>query len=180
MLIHFQVARLEEARLEYRMDLNQDLNPALVLIPNLEIEIRSYEGVLLEVVKTHNIITNSGLQQVRDLIGYPAVYGPGYTPAYIAIGSGSSAPSMAQTTLDTEVFRNSCTRRVAEGPDKMHYQLFVSTTEANGSGTQLLNEVGLFSLSYSGSLWARAIYAQITKTSSISVTYNWRITLANG
>jgi len=159
------------------MDLNRDF---LVLIPNLEIEIRNYEGVLLEVVKTHNILTSSGLQQVRDLIGYPAVYGPGYTPAYIAIGSGSSAPSMAQTTLDTEVFRNSCTRRVAEGPDKMHYQLFVSTTEANGSGTQLLNEVGLFSISVGGSLWARAIHTQITKTSSISVTYNWRITLANG
>jgi len=162
------------------MDINRDINPTILLIPNLEIEIRNREGSIIELIKTHNIITNSGLKQIRDLIGYPTIYGTGFTPAYIAIGSGSSKPSMAQTSLVTEVFRNSVSRRVAEGDDKIHYQLFVNTTEANGSGTQLLNEVGLFSVSVNGSLWARAIYAQITKTSSISVTYNWRITLANG
>lgn len=162
------------------MDINQDINPTILLIPNLEIEIRDREGCLIELVKTHNLITNSGLKQIRDLIGYPTIYGTGFTPAYIAIGSGNTAPSMAQTSLVTEVFRNSCNRRVAEGDDKIHYQLFVNTTEANGSGTQLLNEVGLFSVPVNGSLWARAVHTQITKTASISVTYNWRITLANG
>ena len=169
------------------MDLNQDFNPTLVLIPNLEIEIRDKDGTLIDVVKTHNMITTSGLAQFRDLIGYPNLPNRlpteaivGFTPSHIAIGSGSTIPSMAQTTLITEVFRNVVTRRAAEGDDKIHYQLFVDTTEANGGGTQLLNEAGLFSVLVGGTLWARAIHTQITKTSSISVTYNWRITLANG
>jgi len=162
------------------MDLNQDFNPTLVLIPNLEIEIRDKNGTLIDVVKTHNLITTSGLKQLRDLIGYPTIYGTGFTPEYIAIGSGSTLPSMAQTALVTEVFRDSVTRRTADGDDKINYQLFVDTTDANGGGTQLLNEAGLFSTLVGGSVWARAIHTQISKTSSISVTYNWRITLANG
>ena len=162
------------------MDINQDFNPTLVLIPNLEIEIRDCEGKLLDVVKTHNMITTTGLKQLRDLIGYPTIYSTGFTPGYVAIGSGSTLPSLAQTTLVTEVFRKILTRRVAEGDDKIHYQLFVDTTEANGGGTQPLYEVGLFSTLVSGSLWARAIHTLINKTASISVTYNWRFTLANG
>ena len=162
------------------MDRNQDIGATILLVPNLEIEIRDIEGVLIDVVKTHNTITTTGLKQFRDLIGYPTIYGTGFTPGYVAIGSGSTAPSMAQTTLVTEVFRKILTRRAAEGDDKIDYQLFVDTTEANGGGTQPLYEVGLFSTLVGGSLWARAIHTLINKTSSISVTYNWRITLANG
>lgn len=157
-----------------------------VKIPNLEIEIREH-GVLVDVLQTHNIITTFGLRSYRNLGGYPSlptvltsdiVYGK--TISTYAVGSGNSAPALANVALDNEIFRKDVTRRIAQGDDTIHYQLFLDTTEANGGGTQPLREVALFSDLVGGSCWTRAIHTLINKTSAISVTYNWRITEANG
>jgi len=161
------------------MDL--ETKQTLVMIPNLEIEIWNRDGKTIDIIKTHNIIHSVGLNSFRNLIGYPHLQpgGTGYTPEYIAIGSDGTTPALSHTALFTEVFRKNITSRFAQGDDRLHWQLRVETTEANGGGTQALRECAIYSVPTGGVAWMRAIHTLINKSSAIGVTYNWRLTLAN-
>lgn len=125
-----------------------------------------------KVIRTKNLFVTSGVEQLRDLMMFPDLQGDGFTPAYAAVGSSGTATIASMTTMGLEVFRGPITRRIPL-PDGFRVELFLLPSEANGSGSQDLREIGLFTPSSGGKLWARAVHSLIVKNSSISVTYTW-------
>lgn len=146
---------------------------------------RAGSGRLVKRYQARNLFTRSGRRQLRDLIMYPLSaepllpsaddFGTPATPDFIAIGSGGTATVDLQEALGTEVFRKSITFREPQ-TSGFKLQLYVDPSEANGAGTQELREVGLFTGDADGLLWARATHPLISKTSLISVTYDWTFT----
>lgn len=154
---------------------------------NLEIKIfdsngRSHipfnEAILEDPVRTirvHNLVVTSGLNKIRDLIGYPEVNNSGWTPNYIAVGSNNATTTESMTTLGTEVFRKEFAAREALDPGSgIIFYGYIETSEANGNN---IYEVGTFTEATGGLLWSRATHALIAKTDSIFIIYEWTWTI---
>jgi hypothetical protein len=143
---------------------------------NLIIDINDAEsGKLIRQTKVHNLVTNSGLNLVRDLMA-----NTGRAPNTIAIGTGTSPTTATMTTLQTEVYRYYFSRRVTSTAS-IRYQLYL---DASTPSTQpyTIGEAGIFSggsyygssaPSSGGTLFARATFSPFLKDSSITVTFTW-------
>lgn len=146
------------------------IRETIAVNPNVEIQVREGRR-LVRTIRAHNLVVNSGLDKLRDLIGYPD---PGFdpagkTPAYMAIGTGATAAAATDTTLGTEVFRKLITARYPQ-THGIEFLLDLQTSEANGN---TLTEIGLFSESADGILWSRCVHTAITKTALVTVSYRW-------
>lgn len=123
---------------------------------------------LLSEQHIHNMVTNSGLQFVRDLIDETQ---QGCT--YFATGTDLSATVAAHTALGNEVYRNTISSRV-----KVDFEItqrcFIAPSAANGN---TLYEAGLFNASSGGTLFSRVVHDAIAKTISNTVTYSWTHTI---
>lgn len=95
---------------------------------------------------------------------------------YCAMGTGSTAPALTDTALETELGRKQVSvRSVAD--NIATYQIFFTTSEVNGT----LLEAGLFgddasATANSGTLFARAAINR-TKSSADTMTVSWSITI---
>ena len=84
------------------------------------------------------------------------------TPSYVAFGTGNTAFSETDTTLDTETVRNTILNT-----DKQNTTIEWTATlsEAQGNGTTI-QEVGLFNDITSGDMFIRQVIYPVNKTSS--------------
>lgn len=145
---------------------------ALFLVPNVRILVHEGEGgPILDEILIHNLVVDTGLDNHRNLIGYPSNNIPTFaaTPQYYAIGTDSSAAAAGQTALGAEVLREEITRRYP-GTHSIDFYYYLSTSSANSN---TLTETGIFSVPAGGEMWARATHTAITKTAAISVSYRW-------
>jgi hypothetical protein len=92
---------------------------------------------------------------------------------HFAVGTSTTAPAAGQTALLAEVFRGAITKFTKSGL-VLTVIYFLPASAANGS---TLAEAGTFTASSSGTMFSRAIYTGIAKTSSTTVTYSWAFTL---
>ena len=144
---------------------------------NLTIDIHDAKTMeIIETIKDHNLITTAGKNLVRDLLGI-AVGITGIN--YFAVGTDNTSPSVTDTTLGAEVFRNTFTD-VVYSSAKVTFKYFLGSTEANGN---TLVEAGLFgdnatASTDSGTLFSHVTYTPIVKTSALAVTFSWDITIS--
>lgn len=96
---------------------------------------------------------------------------------YCAVGTGSTAPVLADTTLETELERKLIsTREVAAGAtNATTFTTFYNTSEANGS----LEEFGLFGDDATasvdtGTLFARTLSSRVKSTAD-TLTVEWTV-----
>ena len=133
-------------------------------------------GEVVREVKDHNLVTTLGKNLVRDLLGKVAgVDGLNY----MAIGTDNTTPTIADTTLGTEVHRNTFTDIIYTS-GKANFRYYLDSSTANGN---TLVEAGLFGDDAtgtvdSGTLFAHVTHAGIAKTSSVAVTYSWDVTIS--
>lgn len=95
---------------------------------------------------------------------------------YCALGTGITAPALADTQLQTEIFRKLISVRSTVN-NTTTFQTFFTTSEGNG----ILREAGLFgddatAISGSGILFARAAINRV-KSLSDTLTLSWAITV---
>ena len=113
---------------------------------------------------------NEGLNIIRDLLGGDL----NEEPTDIAVGTDNTVVATTDTALGIEVFRNQITRRL-DSAQQITFQLFISTSQANGN---TLVEAGLIRVKNQvDRMFSRIVFAPIVKTSSVSVTITWTITL---
>jgi hypothetical protein len=144
----------------------------VALAVNLRAEVfDATTGELLGVEDLHNLVTDAGLNLLRDhLAGTSSAY-----PTHFAVGTGTTAAAAGQTAMGAETFRDAITQRITSAK-QLVIRYYLSSLSANG-GT--LAEVGLFTASSGGTMFARAKLAtSIVKTSSITATFTWTIGLA--
>jgi hypothetical protein len=127
-------------------------------------------GKVLDVIKRHNLAVMTGRNLLRDFLNGDSVDGLSYS----AVGTDNTAAASGDTTLGTEVFRKLFTQ-TNKTSGSLNIKTYVGSTEGNGS---TLVEAGLFGgaatgATDSGTLYARATFTGIAKTSAIGVTFDW-------
>lgn len=137
---------------------------------NVTIEVRdAVTGALLSRARQHNLVVTAGRNLIRDLLKGDSAA----TLTHFALGTGSTAVTAADTTLQTEVFRDTLTQKTASAA-QLTCTYYLATGSANGN---TLREAGLLTASSGGTLYARVVLASaIAKTASISVTFTWDLT----
>lgn len=126
-------------------------------------------GKLIELHEDHNLVTNVGLNLVRDFLAAGAPQGLGY----LAVGAGNNPATPGDTALQAEVQRDHFTK-IATTQSVLTLTYFLGSAAGNGS---TLQEAGLFNAATAGTLFARAVHDAIAKTAGITITYTWQITM---
>lgn len=113
--------------------------------------------------------TTGWLNSTRD--GMSGADNPKIT--YIAIGSGTNAPSSSDTQLQAETFRKAVTTYTSGGTGELLVSLFLGPSDAVGYD---IEEVGAFAgnaattTPNSGVLIARGLWSHPSKSGSESIT----------
>lgn len=122
-------------------------------------------------VRKGNLITTRGLVVMARLIS-----GTGTEVTHIATGSDSSSPSLSDTSLGSEAYRDQVTQYQRSGDGSVTMRLFIGAASANGT---IIREAGLFNAASGGELIARVAFSateEISKTSDITAQVTWTIT----
>lgn len=90
---------------------------------------------------------------------------------HLAVGTNNTAPTISDTTLGTEVYRDSEFQSIITG-FKLVSKIYLDTTEANSN---TLEEVGTFTASSGGTMYTRNLVTSFAKTSSKTATYSVKI-----
>jgi hypothetical protein len=125
---------------------------------------------VLDIKELHNLAVTSGKNLLRDFLNNDGVDGL----TYFAVGTDNTAAASGDTALGTEVFRKLFTQ-TNKTSGSLNIKTYVGSTEGNGN---TLTEAGLFGgaatgATDSGTLYARATFTGIAKTSAIGVTFDW-------
>ncbi len=127
-------------------------------------------NAILEVRCFTNIWTTAGVTQLLKL----AIGESTAKITHCAVGSGSTAPAVGNTVMETEIGRVTLQSYSRTGLVAT-LTFFFATGDCNGTW----NEEGLMSASSGGTLFAHTLFdAAITKTSSKTVTVDHELTFA--
>ena len=162
-----------------------------VELPNVSIGIEGWftvelihaaTGLIKQRLRFKNIITNAGFDAMGN-----ASFILSTAVNYIAVGTGSSTPTVLQTALDAELGRtnnnNSTADVITAGPANAYWSLVRTRqflqAEVNGN----LTELGFFNTNPAGTMWNRQLFkvagvpTTIVKTSAdfLRITYEYRI-----
>lgn len=164
---------------------------SLAIVGVITLELRDADGAVADRRESHNIITTaglaalsqainwSGIQDVANSIGLTAQQ-YSLAPLYGAVGTGTSAPSAADTALGTEVARAT----VAQGSGtngQASWSFFFGNNQAVGS----ISEAGAFAgaslVPGSGTLVDHVkITPPVNKTNTQTMTMQVSFSLVNG
>ena len=104
------------------------------------------------------MILDGWLTVMQDVL-----YGNSITaPSHVAIGTGTTAVTGADTTLETEILRAACTNGKV-GDDIVSFTKTWATTDGNGNN---FTEVGAVNAASSGTLCNRKVFPSFAKTSA--------------
>lgn len=131
------------------------------------------DGQLKDVQKGPNVVTTAGKDALAVFLASAAAAATTFTTKYIAIGTGSTTETAADTALSSESSRQTGTVSYVTS---QIYQ--VTATFATGSGTGAIVEYGLFNTNSAGSMYARYTKSVINKGASDTLTVVCQITLS--
>lgn len=119
----------------------------------------------------HNLITNAGYKFLADCMGNST------RPAalkYIAVGTSTTAPALADTALKAEKFRKACSYSYVSG----NKYLSLEVTLNPGEATAALTEAGILTASSGGILFDRVTYPVINKDALDTYVVSFKITMS--
>jgi len=122
-----------------------------------------------EVLKKDNLIVQVGKNYLAG-----AVINSATTPfVAMAIGTGTTAATTADTTLQTEIARGAFTTSSVTTN-----VVSLSNTFAAGTGTGAITEAGIFSNSSTGgTMLSHVVFSAVNKAALDTLTINWTITV---
>lgn len=132
-------------------------------VTNIKVTVFDLEGQIIDIQEFHNLITTVGLEMVRDFLKGTVADGQ---IKYMALGSDSTAPALADTTLGTETFRKANTAQVTSGDDALITTTYVSPSE----NAVQIEEIGWFAGTAAGAgansgiMVSRVLYSRLKTT----------------
>ena len=139
---------------------------------NVKVTVSDLDGNIIDIQEFHNLITNVGLNMMRD-----GLYGPGGAQnleiKVLGIGSNNTPPAVGQTQLLAETFRKARTSQSKPGTGQQTYVQYIGPTEAIG----VIEELGWFAgaaadpgTPNSGIMVSRTLYSRVkTNLESIQI-----------
>lgn len=131
-------------------------------------------GELKAELEGPNVVTTSGKDFIASLLKSAALAASTFTAKYVAVGTGSSAETVADTTLGTEVARHTGTVSYTSGG-----VYNVTATFPTGAAVGAIIEFGLLSSSTAGTLLSRQVKTTaVTVGASDFVVVNYAMTFS--
>ena len=124
-----------------------------------------------------NLVTNAGFAGASAIVGAIGTPDP---YVYIALGTGTTAANVTDTTLETETAATGLAR-AAGTPSQTtttvtNDTLTVIKTFTNGSGGSVaVTEAGLLNAASSGTLFARRVFSAVNVDDTDSLQATWNI-----
>lgn len=140
------------------------------------IELRDAKSGRLKLRETYkNMFVTAGKNSLADALRGTTANNKGII-TYCALGTGLTAPALADVQLQTELVRKLVSVRSVSG-NIATFQTFFTTSEGNGS----LKEAGLFGDDADGTVNSGTLFCRVaisrTKTSSDTLTLSWTVTI---
>lgn len=141
---------------------------------NVELILRDAKtGRIKTIDRVHNIFVTAGKNSIADALRGTDSKGE---ITYCALGTGTNAPAIGDTALQTELFRKLISTKSVTNNTAL-FETFYTTSEGNGT----LREAGLFGdaatgTSGTGTLFCRTAITR-TKTTSDTLTIRWYVTV---
>lgn len=144
---------------------------AFGMVGMVEVKLYGPTGLMTQYRKGKNLVVNTGFDTVCLMMGSPTLRPDPF--AYVAIGTGTIAPSTLNTQLATEVARQQA------GYTKLNDRQWRNdATFAPGVGTGAITESGEFNASSGGTMLCRQTFPVITKESADTLVLTWTFTLS--
>lgn len=131
-------------------------------------------GAFVDKLTVSNLVTNAGFAGVASRIngaGAEAVFN------YIAIGTGTTAANVTDTTLETEITTDGGARAVATA-SRVTTDVADDTAQLvvtfNFSGSFAITESGVLNDAAAGTLLARQVFSAINVASGDSLQVTWK------
>lgn len=139
--------------------------------------IDSVPGLLEDRIIFENITPLVGFTALTKAMSGHAASLAEIVPNVHALGTGVTAPTSADTQLQTEVTRKLLASQAYAG-NKAYYTAVYETTEANGTWTEMALFLNATLVANNGVMWDRSAIG-ITKTSAQSLTIDYEDTFIN-
>lgn len=134
----------------------------------LQIKLYGPDGQLKQEQNVPNLVVTTGRGYIAGrMVGTPTAM------SHMAIGSGTAAPAVGDTTLGAELGRVSLTSSVAAAAVVTYIASFGA-----GVGTGAATEAGLFNAGSAGTMLCRTTYAVVNKGADDSLSITWTITVS--
>lgn len=118
-----------------------------------------------------NLVVTAG----KELLASRLAGNSGSVISYMAVGTGTTAAAVGNTTLATEVDRNALS---VSGGTVSGAGVTYATTWLAGDATGALTEAGLFTAASGGTMLARTVFAAVNKGADDLVTISWTVTVS--
>ena len=117
-----------------------------------------------------NLVVTAGKVWIATLMQS----GTGTPMSHMAVGTGTTATAVTDTTLEIELARVALS--VAGGTRTNNTVEFVGVYPA-GTGTGTLTEAGLFNDVSAGTMLSHTVFSPVTKGASDQLTITWTVTV---
>ena len=140
---------------------------------NVQIDVHSaHDGRFLFGDRVHNLVVTSGRNLIRDLLSGASTD----ELTHFGVGTSSTAVAAGDTDLGAIIGAGrDVLTDINSASGQLTVKYYLNSSTGNGS---TLREAGIFNASSGGALFARAVHSAIVKTSSVTVTYSWLITIS--
>lgn len=143
------------------------MNEHVTVTGAVQIKLCDEFGNIKQEFDTHNLVVTSGKEFIASRMGGTALG----VISHIGVGTGTTAPALADTALQTQLVRETTTTAIS-GAD-----ITYSATLAPTVGTGTLAEAGLFNASTGGIMLSRVTFPTFLKAAVDTLYIVWTITI---
>ena len=135
----------------------------------LDIILKDSDGNIKQELHVPNLVVKVG----KNFIASRMVGTSSPAMSHMAIGTNTTAPESANTSLGKEIARVALDSVTATA-NTVSY----SATFPAGTGSGAITEAGIFNAASSGTLLCRTTFAVVSKSDSDSLTIKWNVTIS--
>ena len=136
------------------------------------IQLFSPEGVLK--TEINNLVTNAGLAYIASRIK-----GDSGPISHMAVGTGTTAQAVTDTTLETETARVALDSTTIVTTNVTDDSVRYTATFGPGVGTGAITEAGLFDVGTAGIVKCRTVFPVVNKSAADSMVLTWTLGFLN-
>ena len=140
----------------------------LKLKGRLDIVVTSEDGVVKQKESVDNLVVTSGKNFVASRMAGTS----SSVMSHMAIGTGSTAAAVGNTTLGSESARVALTSTTVTDNDVVYVATFPANTPSSAAA---ITEAAIFNASTNGTMLCRTVFSVINKSQSDSLTVTWTV-----
>jgi azurin len=138
----------------------------------LQITLRDANGNIKEQKTVPNLVVTVGRNAIASRLTGTATA----VMSHMSVGTSSTAPSIAHTTLIAEI-GGSRTGLTVAGGTAVANEVTYACTFPGGVGTGAVTEAGLFNAGSGGTMLARTVFSVVNKDAADALTISWKISI---